>query len=65
MNGNTEKLLTINQLAEATGLPASWWYSRTATGRVPHLKLGRYVRFKLADVQRWLESHRRGGEDGR
>ncbi len=56
----TEKLLGIKEISEATGLPLSWLYTQAAAGRIPHLKLGKYLRFRISEVQAWLEAHRRG-----
>ncbi len=34
----------------ATGVPASWWLEAARRGDVPHLRLGKYVRFDLTKV---------------
>ncbi len=34
----------------ATGVPASWWLEAARRGDIPHLRLGKYVRFDLAEV---------------
>jgi len=43
-------LLTAEQLEESTGIPASWWMSQAREHRVPHQRIGRRVRFVMADV---------------
>jgi excisionase family DNA binding protein len=55
-----EPLVGIQQVAEKTTLPVSWLYAHTAAGTIPHLKIGKYVRFRMSEVEHWLESHRRG-----
>ncbi len=55
-----ETLVGIDKIEEITGLPRSWLYSASAAGRVPHYKIGKYLKFSPSEVQRWLESHRRG-----
>jgi len=50
------RLLTVPELAEILSVPESWVYSRTATGEIPHVCVGRYKRFRLGEVLRWLES---------
>ena len=56
----SERLLTSRELAELLGLaPATvldWWEA----GRLPGFKLGTAVRFRLSDVEAWLELQRRG-----
>ena len=53
-------LLDARTLAAELGVPLSWVYTKVETGHLPHLKLGRYVRFDRHDVDDWLTSRRRG-----
>lgn len=55
-------LLSIDDLSQLLGVPKSWLYERTRTGQIPHLKLGKYIRFELKAVQAWLEEHQKGGD---
>ena len=57
---NPERLLTVLELAQLTGLPVSWVYSKVAYQEIPHLRLGKYRRFRLSEVQAWLEAQRYG-----
>ena len=45
-----DELLTAEQLEERTSVPASWWEQAARERRVPHARIGRYVRFRFADV---------------
>jgi excisionase family DNA binding protein len=56
--------LTAGQLAEHLNLPESWVRTEERAGRIPGIRAGRYVRFKLADVEDAL-SHHKGIEDDR
>jgi excisionase family DNA binding protein len=60
------EILTPQQVAERLQLPESWVYEQTrnrASVRVadplPHMKVGRYLRFKWSDVLAWLERQNR------
>jgi excisionase family DNA binding protein len=55
-----EQLVGVRDVAAQTGLPTSWIYAQTAAGTIPHLKVGKYVRFRMSEVEAWLEAHRRG-----
>lgn len=44
------KLLDADQACELTGVPASWFLEAARQDRIPHLKMGKYVRFKMSDV---------------
>jgi hypothetical protein len=37
----------------------SWVYAETRAGRFPHVRVGRYRRFKLSAVERCIEDHER------
>ena len=49
------RYMDVKQLSERLSVPESWIYARTASGEIPHVKLGHYVRFRLDDVMEWLE----------
>jgi excisionase family DNA binding protein len=46
-------LLTAEEVAEILRVPRSWAYSHLSD--LPTIRLGRYVRFKRSDVERFLE----------
>jgi len=57
-----EELLTVGELANLLKVPASWIYQRTRCrkpDRLPHLKIGKYLRFEEKAVLTWLNRHRR------
>ncbi len=49
-----DKLLNVQQVAELLHVDPSWVYSQTRLKKIPFIKLGKYCRFSLADVQAWL-----------
>jgi excisionase family DNA binding protein len=59
-----ESYVDIRAVERLTALPRSWLYAKAAAGEIPHLKLGKYLRFDLQEVKTWLERHRRGANDG-
>lgn len=48
--GAPERLLDAEQLAQATGVPASWWSDQARQGAIPHFKFGKYPRFSLGEI---------------
>jgi excisionase family DNA binding protein len=57
-----EELLTVEELADRLKVPASWIYQRTrcrGRDRLPHIKIGKYLRFEEKAVDSWLGRHRR------
>lgn len=52
-----EKLLTARQVSELLEVKISTVYDWVYRGMIPHVKLGRLIRFKKAEMFRWVESH--------
>ena len=53
-----KSLITVQELAEILNVPVSWIYQRTSMGQkgIPHVKMGKYVRFDPDEVIRFLRS---------
>jgi excisionase family DNA binding protein len=47
-------LVTAGELAKHLNLPESWIRTEERLGRIPSVRLGKYVRFRLSDVERSL-----------
>lgn len=52
------RLLTAKAVAAATGIPTWRIYELTRSGDIPHVRLGRAIRYPATEVTRWLK---RGG----
>jgi len=53
------RLLTVSELAEVLGVPVSWIYDRTRASnpnRIPHYKVGKYVRFSEEEVLEYVKT---------
>jgi len=53
--------LTIDEAAALIRVPKSWLYERTRTNTIPHLKLGKYLRFHRDELAAWTRQFRRDG----
>jgi excisionase family DNA binding protein len=54
-----DKLLTVQELAQALRVPTSWVYARTRKkieNGMPCIRVGKYLRFRLDAVLDWLET---------
>lgn len=63
MSSATDRLLEAADVAELLSVPVSWVREQTRRSdgeAIPHLRLGRYVRFERAAVLAWLETQRAG-----
>jgi excisionase family DNA binding protein len=52
--GTDGKLDGIKETAAWTGFSVSWWYAAVAAKRVPYYKVGKYVKFRRAEIEAWL-----------
>ena len=62
MSANEEPLLTVQDVARRLNVPVSWVYAKAEANQLPHIKLGRYLRFCLQDVTDHLAAQRRSGD---
>lgn len=56
-----EKLITPKQLCELLQVDQSTVYWWSHIGFIPHLKIGKLVRFREVDINQWLLSRRKSG----
>ena len=54
-----EPLLTVQDVARRFNVPTSWAYAKAEAGELPSIKLGRYLRFRAADIEAYLRAQRR------
>ena len=45
-----DQVLDAEGMETATGIPASWFMEQARRGTVPHLRAGKYVRFRLNET---------------
>jgi excisionase family DNA binding protein len=57
----TDRLLYPREVAELLSVPESWVRHHTRNGHLPHVPLGKYVRYKREAVVAWVEEQERGG----
>jgi len=61
-----DQLLDVKGAAELLNVPESWVYQHVrsrAEQRLPHFKLGKYIRFSAKALSRWLETCRLNSEN--
>ncbi|MCA1657028.1 MAG: helix-turn-helix domain-containing protein [Actinobacteria bacterium] len=54
----TSPLVDANVAAQLFGVPPTWLLAQARARKVPHHKLGHYVRFDLDELIDWLEETR-------
>ncbi len=61
LNEWNSDLMTVAEIARVLHVPVSWVYERTrrrGKERIPHIKLGKYLRFEILTVREWLNGLR-------
>lgn len=53
-------LLDAAQAGEQLGVPRSWVLAEARADRLPHRRLGRYVRFDPAELEAWSRAQSHG-----
>ena len=48
------RLLTVDEVAERLGMTKDWVWAQARAGRIPHVRLGRYRRFREEAIDAWL-----------
>jgi excisionase family DNA binding protein len=54
----SDRLLTLPELAERLQVPLASLYSMRSKGTAPRgIRVGRHVRVRLSELERWLDEH--------
>jgi excisionase family DNA binding protein len=55
-----DPLMTAGEVALLLRVTKAWVYTQTRARRIPHVSLGRYVRYRRSAVLGWIEEMERG-----
>lgn len=61
----TAPLLDAKGAAKLLNVPPSWVLAEARANHIPHIRLGRYVRFDAAELETWCKALHRGPQQGR
>jgi excisionase family DNA binding protein len=56
-------LMDAGRAAELLSVPPSWLLAQARKGAIPHVRLGRYVRFRESDVEELIAAGATGSLD--
>ena len=54
------RLLSADEVATRLGVQPSWVSKAARANRIPHVRVGRYRRFRWSDNETWLEERQAG-----
>lgn len=56
--GGYTRLIDARAASSMLGVPHTWLLAQARAGRIPHHRLGHYVRFNPDDLTGWLQQNR-------
>ena len=56
--GSKHKLITVPKLSEYLHIKEKNIYAKVEAGEIPHYRIGRLIRFRLDEIEAWLETCR-------
>ncbi len=56
-------LLTADEVASLLRVTTAWVYAQTRADQIPHVRLGRYVRFRQDAIEQWIARIEAGADD--
>ena len=60
-----DPLIDANEVSELLNVPLGWVREHTRNGHLPHVQLGRYVRYRRQSVIDYIDQQEAGGADFR
>lgn len=58
----TPLLLKPDEAAEVLAISPRKLWGLTASREIPHIRIGRCVRYAIDDLQRWINDQKKGGQ---
>jgi excisionase family DNA binding protein len=58
---SSQLLLTPKRAATALSISERKLWSLTASGEIPHVRIGRCVRYPVEELRNWIASQQQGG----
>ena len=58
-----QEFLTLAELAQRLNMKPKTLYIRVSEGDLPYYRIGRLIRFRRDEIDRWLESQRAGAKE--
>ena len=60
MTPDTRPLLDVPDLSHQFKVPPGWVYAKVASGELPYVRVGRYLRFRPTAIDAYLRKQERG-----
>jgi excisionase family DNA binding protein len=57
-----DEVITADEVAALLRMTPAWVYSETRRNRIPHMRLGRYFRYRRSTIEAWMAELEAGPE---
>jgi excisionase family DNA binding protein len=51
------KYITVDDVADMLSVNKKWVYRHVDSGAIPHVRIGKLIRFKVEDLEGWLAQY--------
>ncbi len=58
------EIVTATVVAPLLRMTPAWVYAETRRNRIPHMRLGRYFRYRRSTIEAWMSELERDADDG-
>jgi len=55
-----DQVITADEVAALLRMTPAWVYAETRRNRIPHMRLGRYFRYRRAAIEAWMSDLEEG-----
>jgi excisionase family DNA binding protein len=59
-----DEVITADEVAALLRMTPAWVYSETRRNRIPHMRLGRYFRYRRSAIEAWMSAMEDGTDPG-
>ena len=59
------EIITANEVAALLRMTPAWVYAETRCNRIPHMRLGRYFRYRRSAIEAWMTALENGSHEVR
>ncbi len=61
-NSHPSLLMNPRDAARALCISERKLWGMTASGEIPHIRIGRSVRYSVRDIEEWIDKNTKGGQ---
>lgn len=64
LSNDSDRLMPVQEAAQYLGYAVNTLYDKVQADEIPHIRLGRSIRFRKSELDDWIEEQRRLAKAG-